>query len=201
MNKPIDVRIVCELGHLQEECTTKLTDRDILLAPNLFHDYPKQAIYDQLVNEIENCGLPTSDLLKLWHGNDKFGGTHFIADAKMAWKKACPTFKLELDRVERFFGMKIRATPAMKPEKAVLQNFTVGVSFGATRDAATKTVVSLPQADGSIYAFAKDTNILWRHGILQDNLVRNEGRISIIAWGMVDQMTPVSVAETVVQPI
>lgn len=215
MKKPVDVRIVFDLGHMEQKCTTQLTDRDILLAPNLFHEYPTQYIYNQLVQEIENCGLPKGNLLKLWHGNDKIEGTHFIADDKMAWKKACPTFELVLDRVKTFFQMEIRATrfnwykdtsqwkpfhfdaAAMKPEKAALQNFTVGVSFGATRDAAfehasTKTVLSLPQADGCIYAFAKDTNILWRHGILQDNPVRNEGRISIIAWGWVDQMVPVA---------
>lgn len=61
---------------------------------------------------------------------------------------------------------------ALKPDKAKTQNLTVAVSFGAERDAAfehatTKTVISMPQPNGTIYVFAKDVNIIWRHGILQ----------------------------------
>ena len=61
---------------------------------------------------------------------------------------------------------------AIKPDKAKTQNLTVAVSFGAERDAAfehakTKSVVSMPQPNGTIYVFAKDVNIIWRHGILQ----------------------------------
>ncbi|KAG6966432.1 hypothetical protein JG687_00004846 [Phytophthora cactorum] len=86
---------------------------------------------------------------------------------------------------------------AVKPHIAAIQNFTVGISFGATRDAAfehaeTKTVVSVPQPDGCVYAFSKDTNVIWRHGILRDVPVREEGRISVIAWGWVDNMADVA---------
>jgi hypothetical protein len=74
-----------------------------------------------------------------------------------------------------------------------VQNFTVAASFGATRDAAfehakTKTVISLPQGDAMVYCFSSDTNAIWRHGILQDIPTRDEGRISIICWGWVDNM-------------
>ena len=60
----------------------------------------------------------------------------------------------------------------MKPDKARTQNFTVAVSFGCERDAAfehaeTKTVVAMPQPNGTIYTFGRDVNIIWRHGILQ----------------------------------
>ena len=60
----------------------------------------------------------------------------------------------------------------MKPDKARTQNFTVAVSFGCEREAAfehaeTKTVVSMPQPNGTIYTFGRDVNIIWRHGILQ----------------------------------
>ncbi len=129
----------------------------------------------------------------------------------MKWKEQCPTFAMVIERIQKFFKMNIRATrfnwykdtsqwkpfhhdaAAVKPEIAEKQNFTVAVSFGATRDAAfehaqTKTVISLPQPDSCIYAFAKDTNIIWRHGILQDMPVKQEGRISIIAWGWIDGM-------------
>ena len=80
----------------------------------------------------------------------------------------------------------------MKADKARTQNFTVAVSFGMERDAAfehakTKTVISMPQPNGTVYTFGKDVNILWRHGIPQLPLEKysDQGRISIIAWGWI----------------
>ena len=167
------------------------------------------------MHELDNCGIPREQLLKMWHGNDKIDGTHLIVDDRSSWKAKCPMFDLVTDRLKRFFHLDIKATrfnwykdtsqwkpfhfdaAAVKPHLANIQNFTVGVSFGATRDAAfehatTKTVVSVPQPDGCVYAFSRDTNVLWRHGILQDVPVRDEGRISVIAWGWVDNMADVA---------
>ena len=211
MTKPVDMRIVYDIGTLKDKSSTQLTSRDILLAPNVFNDFAPGELYNNLVEELDNCGIPHEKLLKMWHGNNKIEGTHLIADDKCTWKNMCPTFQLVIDRLKTFFNMDIQATrfnlykdtsqwkpfhfdaAAVKPEKAKVQNFTVAVSFGTTREAAfehakTKTVISLPQPDGCIYAFCNDTNIIWRHGILQDNPVRDEGRISIIAWGWVNGM-------------
>ena len=81
----------------------------------------------------------------------------------------------------------------MKPDKARTQNITVAVSFGIEREVAfehakTKTTLSIPQGNGSVYVFTKDVNIEWRHGILQvpPQFKKEEGRISIIAWGYTD---------------
>lgn len=209
MTKPVDLRITYDLGTKSDTFSTSLTTRDVLLVPNLFSDFKKGELYAKLVAEIESCGIPTERLLKMWHGNDKIDGTHLIADDKTRWKNNSPTFDLVIDRVKKFFTMSVKATrfnwykdtsqwkpfhfdaAAVKPEIAAIQNFTVGISFGATRDAAfehadSKTVVSIPQPDGCLYAFSKDTNIIWRHGILQDRPVREEGRISVIAWGWID---------------
>ena len=80
-------------------------------------------------------------------------------------------------------------------EKAKQSNLTVAVSFGLERDAAfehakTKTIISSPQPNGSVYVFGRDINVLWRHGILQmpPEKTREEGRISVIAWGWTDQI-------------
>jgi hypothetical protein len=211
MIKPVDMRIVCDNGTSKDKVSVSLTTRDVLLAPHVFDDFDPGELYEQLVKELNSCGIAPEKLLKMWHGNDKIEGTHLIADDKTRWKENCPTFQLVIDRIRKFFNMDIQATrfnwykdtsqwkpfhfdaAAVNPEKADVQNFTVGVSFGATREAAfehgtTKTVVSIPQPDGWIYAFSKDTNIIWRHGILQDNPIRDEGRISVIAWGWVDNM-------------
>ncbi|POM58215.1 hypothetical protein PHPALM_37168, partial [Phytophthora palmivora] len=215
MTKPVDLRITYDLGSKDDRFSTPLTSRDVVLVPNLFSDFKKGELYAKLMHELDNCGIPREQLLKMWHGNDKIDGTHLIVDDHSSWKAKCPTFDLVTDRLKKFFSLDIKATrfnwykdtsqwkpfhfdaAAVKPHIAAIQNFTVGISFGATRDAAfehakTKTVVSVPQPDGCVYAFAKDTNVIWRHGILQDVPVRDEGRISVIAWGWVDNMADVA---------
>jgi hypothetical protein len=206
MTKPVDMRIIM----YDVDCKPKeITSRDVVLVPNAFQGYKKGELYKKLVDEINKCGVPKDQLLKLWHGNDKIEGTHLIANDRTRWKDVCPTFHMVVNRIAEYFNMDVKATrfnwytdtsqwkpfhhdsAYVDPAKAAVQNFTVAVSFGATRDAAfedakTKTVISIPQEDGTMYAFAKDTNILWRHGILQDMPVRDEGRISIICWGYVD---------------
>lgn len=204
MTKPVDMRISYDLGKING--SSKITSREVLLVPNLFSDFKPNEIYERLVSEIENCDIPKDTLLKLWHGD-----SHFIADDHLAWKSKCPTFSLVINRIKDFFKMDIKATrfnwyidtnqwkpfhhdaAAVKPEKMNTQNFTVGISFGATREAAfehakTKTTISIPQPDGCIYAFAKDTNVIWRHGILQDVPCKQQGRISIIAWGWINDL-------------
>jgi len=201
---PVDVRIWYDLGKIS--LSKEVTSRDIVLVPGLFSDFNKNEIYNKLVDEIESCGIPENELLKLWHGD-----THLIADDHLRWKSKCPTFKMVIDRIKEYFNMDIKATrfnwyknteqwkpfhhdaAAVKKDKMDTQNFTVGVSFGVTREAAfehakTRTVISIPQPDSCIYAFANETNVIWRHGILQDIPNRDEGRISIIAWGWFDNV-------------
>ena len=207
MTKPVDMRIIYDLS--VDELRETVTSRDVVLVPNAFGGYRKGELYNRLVSEINSCNIPKDQLLKLWHGNDKIEGTHLIANDRTRWKESCPTFDMVVKKIADYFKMDVKATrfnwytdtsqwkpfhhdsAYVDPAKAAVQNFTVAVSFGATRDAAfedakTKTVISLPQADGVMYAFAKDTNILWRHGILQDMPVRDQGRISVICWGYVD---------------
>ncbi|KAK1931680.1 hypothetical protein P3T76_013009 [Phytophthora citrophthora] len=218
MTKPVDLRITYDLGSKDDKFSTPLASRDVVLVPNLFSDFKKGELYVKLMHELDNCGIPREQLLKMWHGNNKIDGTHLIVDDHSSWKAKCPTFDLVTDRLKKFFSLDIKATrfnwykdtsqwkpfhfdaAAVKPHIAAIQNFTVGISFGATRDAAfehaeTKTVVSVPQPDGCVYAFSKDTNVIWRHGILQDVPVREEGRISVIAWGWVDNMADVVAAK------
>lgn len=201
----IDMRIVLHTVTKESPFNEKLTDKDVLIVPNLFKN--SDVTYDKLLFEIKNSGIPENELFKLWHGD-----SHIIADDKLDWKTKCPTFNKVISTIKDYFNLDIKATrfnwykdtsqfkpmhfdsSAVKPHMAKIQNFTLAVSFGATRDAAfektntdgSKTIISLPQPDGHIYAFCKDTNINWRHGILQDIPIRNEGRISIICWGWIN---------------
>jgi len=183
------------------------TTRDVIIVSDLFGDPGDMTIYNKLLHEIQTSGVPEQQLWKLWHGD-----SHVIADDKRNWKEVCPTFSYVVERLRNYFDMDIKATrfnwyrntsewkpfhhdaAAMKPDKARTQNFTVAVSFGCERDAAfehaeTKTVVAMPQPNGTIYTFGRDVNIIWRHGILQvpPEQQREDGRISIIAWGWVPQ--------------
>lgn len=214
MQRPVDLHIVIDQGTWIDKCTTKVTSRDVVLAPNLFADFAPGELYKALVDEVHTCGIPPERLFKMWHGNETIEGTHVIADDKTRWKETCPTFDMVIKRLCDFFDMESKATrfnwykdtsqwkpfhhdaAALDPEKAKAQNFTVAVSFGATREAAfehaiSKTVISMPQPDGYTYAFSKDTNVIWRHGILQDMPQRNEGRISVICWGYIPYMLDV----------
>lgn len=177
--------------------------RDVVLAHNLFCDVDDYTIYDNLLEEIKATGKEDDGLWKLWHGD-----SHLIADDHIKWKESCPTFNIVLNKIKNYFRIDIKATrlnwyrnstewkpyhhdaAAVNPKIAKTQNLTIGISFGAERDIAfqhakSKNVVSFPQPNGSVYGFAKDVNIIWRHGIpqLPPEKQSEEGRISIIAWG------------------
>jgi len=208
-HKPTDMRIrAAFVQDVNKQTYTKeMTSRDVLVVHGLYGDEDDLTVYNKLLDETNNSEVDFNNLWQLWHGD-----THVIADDKKGWKKTCPTFKMVLDRIERYFDMKIQATrlnwyrdssewkpfhhdaAAINPEKAKVQNFTVAVSFGAERDAAfehatTKTTISMPQPNGTVYTFGKDVNVIWRHGILQvpPDKFHDEGRISVIAWGSAKQ--------------
>ena len=78
---------------------------------------------------------------------------------------------------------------AIDSRKAKSQNVTVGVSFGSTRsiqflDGSSRTKLDIPLYDGFTYAFGKDVNIIWKHGIPKLQESETSGpRFSIIVWG------------------
>jgi hypothetical protein len=206
MNKnDVDMRILINDASQTEYFNETLTSKDVIIINNLFNDHTQNTIYEQLVNEMENCGIPQDELFKLWHGD-----SHLIADDKLDWKLNCPTFNMVIDRLQNYFNMDVQTTrfnwyrnseqfkpfhfdsSSINKDKAAVQNFTLAVSFGTTREIAferdtrDKIKISIPQKDGQCYAFNTDTNILWRHGILQENEIKDEGRISIILWGWVN---------------
>lgn len=188
----------------------KISTRDVIYVPDLFSDSNDNFYYSKLLEEIGIAapeGAKEKGVWKLWHGD-----SHLIADDHLNWKNKCPTFNHIIKRLAEYFNMDVKATrfnwyrdssewkpyhhdaAAVDADKAMKQNFTVGVSFGLTRDAAfehakTRTTVEFPLTDGSVYCFSKDINIEWRHGIPQipQSQYSNNGRISVIAWGWVDQ--------------
>lgn len=202
-HEPTAMRIVIDPHPTR--LSVRLGVRDMLYVPSMFSQPGDERLYERILDEVQSCGVPPERLLKSWHGD-----SHLIADDKTNFKNKCPLFLSVVQRMRDYFNMDVKATrfnwyrntaewkpfhhdaAAVKPQFARTQNFTVAASFGATRDAAfehaeTRCTLSLPCPNGSVYCFSRDTNILFRHGILQDKVVREEGRISIILWGWVDQ--------------
>ena len=180
------------------------------MAPELFCKTNDLSTYEALLSELNASGVQS--LFVEWHGD-----SHVIADDKKAggkWKQNSPTFQKVVAQIRNYFDMDIKATrfnwyrnaddwkpfhhdaAALKPNFARMQNCTVAASFGDEREigfqhAKNKTMVSLPQPNGSMYAFGRDVNIEWRHGVMpvpiEDGTTRG-GRISIVCWGWVDQV-------------
>lgn len=190
-------------NHKLDKYQHDIFSRDVVLVPKFTNI---ENVYIKLLEEIKNSGIDENELWKLWHGD-----THLIADDHCKWKSLCPTFNVIIEKIKDYFSIDIKATrfnlyrdsndwkpfhhdaAAVKPDKAKTQNFTIGISFGLEREisfenAETKQTISFPLENDSLYAFSKDINIEWRHGIPQvsPENYSNEGRISIIIWGQVD---------------
>jgi len=198
-----DMRIV--LGDLSAPTyNNQVTSKDVVVVPNLFSDMGD--IYNKVLDEID--GVKNDKIWLEWHGS-----THLIANDHEEWKKFSPTFNKIIDRISKYFKMDVKATrlnwydssdyksfhhdsAAIDEKRAKTQNFTVGVSFGETRSvefqhAKTRTTINFSLPNGITYAFSKDVNVQWRHGIPplpKERQNDGNGRISIIAWGWIDQL-------------
>ena len=206
-HKPSHMNILFD-SNKNKSTIHKFNDNDIIVVPQFLEESENLELYNKLYNkllkEIEESGIKNDDLWKLWHGD-----THLIADDNVNWKEKVPTFDLITKKIETYFNITAKSTrlnlykdsndwkpfhhdaAAFKPEIAKIQDFTVGISFGATRSIAfeqnkTRTTISIPMPNCTAYGFAKGVNSDWKHGIPQINpeeSFSDEGRISIIVWG------------------
>jgi len=181
---------------------------DIVIDNTTFKDYVEMDLYSRLYQELKTFEQKEPELFKLWHGD-----THNIANDRINWKLSCPTFNLIVNTMADTYKVDVKSTrlnfyengsewkpfhhdaAAINPDKAKTQNFTLGASFGATREVAfqyagtqknkTAPVVCFDLKDNEVYAFTKNINQFWKHGIRQ-NVTNNVSRISIIIWGWKD---------------
>lgn len=189
-NKPADMRIVHAKETDKQRYSNIITSRDIIVAPNIFSQYASREIFEKLLIEIRENDLELDETLD-------------------PTDLSTPILSNVIERVCLFFNMTPKSirinhstqdTPHRfhKYSAVVKGNFTVVVSFGAARDitfenTATKTIVSLSQTDGCVYAFSKDTNILWRQGILHNVPVKEEGRVIINICGRLEEMEEIPI--------
>lgn len=207
---PPEMRILFEYGQSQ----TKLTfqSNDVVIIPDLFYDRPN--IYAELLEEVFGTKFDKQDLIIPWHEgchlivDDKLDWKKDCPTFNYVIDKVAKYFNMDV-KATRFNWMQNLKDhkffhydgAALKPEIAKKQNATIGVSFGYTRDIAfqvashpdCRKVISIPLPNGYTYLFNKDVNIDWRHGVLPIEASSDyksspaDGRISIIAWGYIEQ--------------
>jgi hypothetical protein len=200
--EPADMNILVGIPNQNKFYKTIYKPNDVIIVPNFLEETVSNDLYNKLLKEIKESGIDEKDLWKLWHGDSQL-----IADDNLHWKDKVPTFQYILDKITSYFNVTIKNTrfnlykdsndwkpyhhdaAAVKEHIAKIQNFTVGISLGATREISfehvkSKTIISIPLLNCTAYAFSKDVNVEWKHGVPKihpDNSF-NEGRISIIAW-------------------
>ena len=175
------------------------------MVPEFFCKEDDWSLYYQLVEEMreqQKKGVDQSEWIS-WHE-----GAHLISKNP----KGSKTYQLIQEKIAKYFGIAQKSvgtrfnwyrdssdwkpshhdSAAFNPHRALNQNITVGVSFGATRElsflhAQNKTRVYFPQTNGMLFSFGRDVNIQWKHGInaLPADEQDGRGRISIVLWGLV----------------
>jgi hypothetical protein len=208
-HEPASMNVLVGLPNQNKFYKNIYDSNDVIIVPDFLKEDVANDLYNKLLHEINSSGIEHDKLWKLWHGD-----SHLIADDHLNWKEKVPTFQYIIETIEKYFTMEVKSTrfnyykdsndwkpyhhdaAAVKPHIAEKQNFTVGVSLGATRDISfeyavgdskKRAVVSIPLLNCTCYAFGSDVNINWKHGVPQVDPKKafNEGRISIIAWGKV----------------
>lgn len=210
---PPEMRILFEVSQNKQHTNLSLQSNDVVVVPDLFSDRPN--IYTELLEEIFGTKFDKQDLIIPWHEgchlivDDKLDWKKDCPTFNFVIDRVSKYFGMDV-KATRFNWMQNLQDhkffhydgAALKPEIAKKQNATIGVSFGHTRDIAfqvashpdCRKVVTIPLPNGYTYVFNKDVNIDWRHGVLPIQTEPNykskpsDGRISIIAWGWIDQI-------------
>jgi len=210
---PPEMRLLFETSLNKMNTELKFQSNDVVVVPDLFADRPN--IYSELLEEIFGTKFNKQDLIIPWHEgchlivDDKLDWKKDCPTFNLVIDRIAKYFNMDI-KATRFNWMQNLNDhkffhydgAALKPEIAKKQNSTIGVSFGYTRDIAfqvashpdCRKVISIPLPNGYTYLFNKDVNIDWRHGVLPIKTSLDykskpsDGRISIIAWGYIDQV-------------
>ena len=116
-HKPAEMRILCAPESWMKY-SREVQSRDVIIVNGLFCQPDDLSLYEKLLSEIKTSGIDQEDLWKLWHGD-----SHVIADDKLKWKEACPTFHLVLHKIQEYFEMDIKGIIQILGGKSLIQNF------------------------------------------------------------------------------
>lgn len=163
----------------------KVINNGCIYLPNFFCKTDDYNIVDKLKKEIQSQN-PVN-----WSKHSKYENPEFS-----------PTFNEIVYTIAKHFNIKVIQTrlnyyrdgndwkPFHHDSHAYgnkQENFTVGASFGASRELVflheeSGNKFSFPQNNGDIFAFNKEINQKFMHGVPKDKFKSGE-RFSIIVWG------------------
>lgn len=170
---------------------TTILDGNCIYLPNFFSESNDYSILVDLAKDLEeNMG---SGMVS-WSKHFKYENPDFS-----------PTFQNIINRMADYFDVEIYHTRLnfykdgsdWKPfhhdshaygNKSLREDFTMGASFGASRELAilhdkTEQQFRFPQNNGDIFAFTSKVNQLFQHGVPKSKKIDIGPRFSIIVWG------------------
>jgi len=200
----------------------KLKHDDVVIVPEFGCKEYDNTLFIRLceeLSELQKNGVKGSEYIS-WHE-----GSHVISKNPYMSK----TFQTLIERMAKYFNINTRTasyrfnlyrdendfkpahhdSAAFNRERARVQNITVTLSLGGTRELAfinsrTGTKIYVPQTNGMLCSFGRDVNIKWLHAInaIPKEEQKNVGRISIVLWGWTNTVidepnSPEMIAENV----
>lgn len=169
---------------------SKIFNNECIYLKNFFCKKDDYEIFNKLKQE-----LNINNNLIMWSKHKKCENPKISETFNNIIKKLSEHFKFEVSEVRlNYYENGEDWKPFHKDRHAngyVLENFTVGASFGSTRllefkHEKTNNTFNFPQNNGDVFAFSKDINKTFLHGIPKDKK-RCGDRISIIAWGVINE--------------
>ena len=170
---------------------TTILDGNCIYLPNFFCGCNDYNILLELAQDLETN---MSSGMVSWSKHFKYENPDFS-----------PTFRKIVNRMADHFDIEIYHTRLnfykdgsdWKPfhrdshaygNKSLRDDFTMGASFGASRELAilhdkTEQQFRFPQNNGDIFAFTSKVNQLFQHGVPKSNKIDIGPRVSIIVWG------------------
>ncbi len=182
----VRIRVVNSASEIQT-----LSNDDVILFPKFL----PSGLYPTLIDELNECEF------KSWNE-----GCHTLTEHasesptfNRIVQEMCAAFLIEPSTCSTRFNWFVDDkdwkslhfdSAAFNKERAKVQNITVAVSIGGTREvvfehASSGTKMYIPQPDGQLYTFGRDVNIRWQHGVnaIPEEKQIGAGRISIVLWG------------------
>lgn len=180
-----------------------IIDGNCIYLPNFFCKKDDFSILLSLSEDMRNAN---SGMIN-WSKHFKYENPNFSKTFQMIIKKLEEHFDFEVYHTRINFYKDGRDWKPYHHDshaygnKQYREDFTVGVSFGASRELSflhedSDQVFSFPQNNGDIFAFTNTINKKFMHGVPKSTKVDIGPRFSIIAWGRRRNITDVIDLET-----